>query len=876
MSDMKRYVFGIILLSGLAILACNRQEEEKPVAGGLTAHIVNLETRTSYDSYVGKFAWSAGDRIALHLTNGTYYQAEVTPVTGSFACPTSSSLQREYFAVYPAAVLDESNYGNPQLGIILPAEYDISEDLASDIAPVPMVAVNREAESDLYFRHVGGLLRITVNAVPAGTQNIEVSMDGKITGSFTVRDAASDHPSVSGFTLVSGMGDPVRFKVSESGFVAATDGVILNLPVPTGHYSRVNLRALGASDAVLLNQTQNVSFDIVPARGKKMFFGVTDYQFGVTSPAALSHLAGTSTDGVVTSSMVDRGVTREVSWYVGGYYADADCTTPYDGTDAANAPAWLTSFNGNGTGDGSATGEAVTIEFADAPHAVTSETYSAEAQAKDAVIAASNFGAGSSPSVYYNLSSPAARTSDYITESANCYIVNGTGYFRIPLVLGNGVINDKPNPTVSAWQGLAGTNTVEFKDYKGAKPVSPYLHESSANVGVPTSAFVVWEDVDGLIEVADEKKFILAGSPVTRRSNCYWLNFHVAKAQQGNAVIAVTDADGTIMWSWHIWVTDFVPKNYGGNGEITMTNHYNPAYSYGFMPVNLGWVVSGLQKVVDYNADAVYVKIVQEGSDASQAMKIERTAGTETRQLKNYYPIYQWGRKDALLPIPGLGDGSDTDWYGAHPRLETDDSSYGVVDAIRNPHVIRINPADGAPWNTEDDGPNYWSAERDYQELNHISLYDIVIKTIYDPSPAGYCISPYDAFSGLTESGDNNTDSSKWHDAGRTDDGILVYSDDPSVTMLLPYLHGRSGKTGLGLDRLNDCYIWDAGATYDSETHIARGNCLMLRADTWSVFSVINTAACVPVRPILTPQTPGISTGGATGHYYDMADGSWL
>ena len=46
--------------------------------------------------------------------------------------------------------------------------------------------------------------------------------------------------------------------------------------------------------------------------------------------------------------------------------------------------------------------------------------------------------------------------------------------------------------------------------------------------------------------------------------------------RQGNAVVAVLDASGMIMWSWHIWVTDYVP----GDGLKKVTNYqgYNTIY----------------------------------------------------------------------------------------------------------------------------------------------------------------------------------------------------------------------------------------------------------------------------------------------------------
>ena len=79
---------------------------------------------------------------------------------------------------------------------------------------------------------------------------------------------------------------------------------------------------------------------------------------------------------------------------------------------------------------------------------------------------------------------------------------------------------------------------------------------SSESVGDAASAEVVWEtknsdevitegEIISSVELIDGKvKFYLPAEPVP-----------------GNALIAVKDASGNILWSWHIWVTDYDPEN---------------------------------------------------------------------------------------------------------------------------------------------------------------------------------------------------------------------------------------------------------------------------------------------------------------------------
>lgn len=51
--------------------------------------------------------------------------------------------------------------------------------------------------------------------------------------------------------------------------------------------------------------------------------------------------------------------------------------------------------------------------------------------------------------------------------------------------------------------------------------------------------------------------------------------------QNANAIVAVKDKDGTVMWSWHLW---FTPKS--SLDKITYTND---GKAYQFIADNLGW-----------------------------------------------------------------------------------------------------------------------------------------------------------------------------------------------------------------------------------------------------------------------------------------------
>ena len=100
-----------------------------------------------------------------------------------------------------------------------------------------------------------------------------------------------------------------------------------------------------------------------------------------------------------------------------------------------------------------------------------------------------------------------------------------------------------------------------------------------------------------------------------------------------------------------------------------------------------------------------------------------------------------------MLPGNGIGDTdktcftTDTQYAFQHTGLETSD----IKEYIRNPHKFNIKE--------EMDGQYYnlWSTDNDKTVPND----DVVIKSVYDPSPVGYSLPASNAFTGFTTTGQN-------------------------------------------------------------------------------------------------------------------------
>ena len=145
---------------------------------------------------------------------------------------------------------------------------------------------------------------------------------------------------------------------------------------------------------------------------------------------------------------------------------------------------------------------------------------------------------------------------------------------------------------------------------------------------------MIWQDAKDLV------------SGIKYENN--YVSFTVKKEtiHNGNAIIAVRDNAGTILWSWHIWVTerDLHPV------EVENFQHAK----YKFLPVNLGWCGFGNEL---YALREVKVRITQTGGKMKEFTLIqEKNSKIET---DGDAPFYQWGRKDPILPSDGTTKNHD-------------------------------------------------------------------------------------------------------------------------------------------------------------------------------------------------------------------------
>lgn len=291
---------------------------------------------------------------------------------------------------------------------------------------------------------------------------------------------------------------------------------------------------------------------------------------------------------------------------------------------------------------------------------------------------------------------------DGVKVTANCYVAGIAGQtYRFPAtVMGNGHV------TPAAGGGYAGTGIVEG--------ITPTTLD-------PASARLLWQTEPGL--VADVK---------LRNGQVYFtLNSGIGgKLTEGNAVIAVFDEAGAILWSWHVWVTaddlDAAVQTYAVHDKYASY----PAYaSPVMMDRNLGASAAGLWGTLSSNA----------------AIGL----------------MYQWGRKD---PFPASDDSAYTSTrfrktYDADgkaldaPKSATEFSASTWVNVNRGMTAAEMNryPMSfvyNVPMWTVDLRDDFWGNPYSAVESNTTGH-----KSIYDPCPPGYRVPHSYAWSGFIDNG---------------------------------------------------------------------------------------------------------------------------
>lgn len=287
------------------------------------------------------------------------------------------------------------------------------------------------------------------------------------------------------------------------------------------------------------------------------------------------------------------------------------------------------------------------------------------------------------------------------SASANCYIISEAGLYKFETVKGN----------------------------------------STTSVGSVAFASILWETFG--TDTAPEPSDLISGF-------CYkdgYIAFQTADTfKEGNAVIAAKDADGNILWSWHIWLTDQPQSHVYNNNAGTMMDRNLGATSA--TPGDVGAL--GL--------------------------------------------LYQWGRKDPFLGSSRIGGSTLAKSTITWPSAVSSDSSNGTIE------YATANPTTYITYNNK----NYdWYYTGDSSTDNTRWTTSSSDKSIYDPCPAGWRV-PDGGSNGIWSKAGFDDTTSDW-----TNRGMSFSISSPSTTWYPASGYRYDGGGGLS-DVGNYGYYWSA------------------------------------------------------------------
>ena len=256
---------------------------------------------------------------------------------------------------------------------------------------------------------------------------------------------------------------------------------------------------------------------------------------------------------------------------------------------------------------------------------------------------------------------------------------------------------------------------------------------------------------------------------------------------QGNALIAAYDTNKNILWSWHIWVTDYVLdgvdekiKNVTTDQGIDLTGD---GKSRVFMWKSYVWMDRGIG------------------------------AKTATPGVDSYSMMFQWGRKDPFTPASETASANsvatkviptyEANGNRIYPSGEQyKDNGYIFDKAMNNPTVFFAS--------TNSSQVDWYGAP------SNVALWKYPEKTCFDPCPAGWCIPPAAAIENVNAENTTIVYSSSNRELNR------VYAN--SVTDLFwPYIGYRGQTTGEGKGAGNSGIYWTTDYYTSSKPRIYGG-----------------------------------------------------
>ena len=275
----------IYCVSLAVVIACNTEIIDLPQGGtdsssasGMIVETISgshgVSTKATIDANAS-FIWTAGDNLAVHVSNGDSHKyvftsgdggASVSSATADFVVSYEEGYARDAFAVFPSTIVaaDAANYGQSghALDVTLPASYTLAQ-VSGETSPCPMIATNAP-NTGWTFYQLCGLLRLTVSNIPAGSKRLEIKFDGKnVAGNFAIPTPVKGDGTASIALSNASGSNSATITITKDGTDVALGNseLVLNIPLPIGTYSNITITGYDALTAGNTTLSNSLAFE---------------------------------------------------------------------------------------------------------------------------------------------------------------------------------------------------------------------------------------------------------------------------------------------------------------------------------------------------------------------------------------------------------------------------------------------------------------------------------------------------------------------------------------------------------------------------------------------------------------------------------------
>ena len=400
---------------------------------------------------------------------------------------------------------------------------------------------------------------------------------------------------------------------------------------------------------------------------------------------------------------------------------------------------------------------------------------------------------------------PASENNDNPVPTANCFMVAPGGGFCFDPLAYQSDGTEKTNETLKGWCQGGGIVKVKLL----------WQTKEDGDIGEPVMGIVnSAEDHTNIVDIKRTDGKAVGQNPVTDKGQCRIYCRVAPGTTGGSGVIAAYDSSDKILWSWHVWVTDYHPDATGNVDVQEPLTKRKLKFTYGNH--------SDQRPMMDRDLGAMA------GYAKAPTLDVEK--------FKAHGFQYQWGRKDPYPssysnkpiktvnlpakitePIVGIMSLYGSDGVKFLPFEPSYNGRAGYQTAYRNP-LTAYKPSGSQYWFTDD-------------VTSSISGAWATVKTVHDPCPAGWRVAKaeeyYSLFSDKGYNGTlpsystNNMNMSNYNTQGADKGFVLRYDEtDQSKTTYFRLCGYYADRVFVQIGYFD--FIWCCNCAKNGNTYQAR------------------------------------------------------